>query len=162
MKQKGNLWMYSLGIIAMIVVLLCFVMGIFMSEVNSLLYNIKVDLYAINKSAIISVNKGITSRQAFSYDTEAYRQYLEDMLRANYQLNENLENATGVVKRVKILEFQILKKGKKDSVTNQTIKSNTIHTVMEVTIKPIFLAEALESIFTFPLHEDVVLQEVQV
>lgn len=162
MNKKGNTFIFSIILIAMTLTILLFIIIIFMSEVNSLLYNVKLDMYSINKSAIISVNKGITSREKFSYDDEEYKKYFEKMLVANYSLDENLSNDDGIVQKVEILEYNIYQKGKKDNYTKLKVKDTTIHSVIKVKIKPIILENMLEKVFTFEIHEDVILNELKV
>ena len=157
MHKKGNVLIFSIFLIAAVLVIFLFIMLIFMSEVNAYLYNFKLDMYSINKSAIIAVNKGITSRESFSYDSKTYQEYFEEMLKKNYRLNENLENPNGVVQKVTILEYNIVKAGKKDGYTKKKLQDNTIHSVIKIKVKPIFSIKQLERLFTFEIHEDVVL-----
>lgn len=157
MCKRGNVLIFSIFLIAAVLVIFLFMMLIFISEVNAYVYNFKLDMYSINKSAIISVNKGITTRESFSFDKKTYQEYFEDMLRKNYKLNENLENSNGIIKSVKVIEYDIVKAGKKDGYTNKKLLDNTIHSVIEIKIKPIFSIKQLEKLFTFEIHEDVVL-----
>lgn len=161
MKKKGNIFIFSVFIIAAILVIFFFILLIFMSETNALLYNIKLDMYSINKSAILAVNKGITSREKFSYEEEEYRNYFEKMLKANYKLNENLENKEGAIQKVEVLQYSIEKEGKKDSYTKQKLKDNTIHSVIQVKVKPILNFAVLEKLFVFEIHEDVILNVLE-
>lgn len=157
MNNKGNVALIATIVVAIIIVILLFVILIFMGQVNSLLYNIKLDMYSINKSAIIAVNKGITSREKFSYDKKEYKEYFTKMLISNYNLNENLENKDGIVQCVRIVEYEIYPPGKRDKYTKTRQNDRVIHSVIEVRIKPIILSEYLEDTFTFEIHEDVIL-----
>ena len=157
LNKKGNVLIFSTFFVAIALVILLFILMIFVSEVNSLIYNIKLDMYSINKSAIISVNKGITSREKFSYDEKTYKDYFVKMLKANYNLDDNLKNEEGVVESVKIIEYDIYVSGEKDTYINNKVDDITIHSVIEVKIKPIILSKILENIFIFEIHEDVVL-----
>ncbi len=161
MSRKGNVLIFSIFLIAIIIIIFLFIIMVFVSEVNSLLYNIKLDMYSINKSAIISVNKGITSREQFSYDKEEYKKYLKDMLMKNYKLNENLESKDGIIQKARILEYEIYSAGKKDGYTNLKQRDTIIHSVIEVKIKPIILESILEKYFIFEIHEDVVLNTIK-
>ena len=124
MCKRGNVLIFSIFLIAAVLVIFLFMMLIFISEVNAYVYNFKLDMYSINKSAIISVNKGITTRESFSFDKKTYQEYFEEMLRKNYKLNENLENSNGIIKSVKILEYDILKSGKKDGNGKADLRSD--------------------------------------
>lgn len=161
-NNKGNVFIFSVFFIALVLVIFLFTILIFISEVNSMLYNIKLDMYSINKSAIISVNKGITSRQNFSYDKKTYEEYFVKMLRTNYKLNENLENAEGIVQKVNVIEYDIYSKGEKDSYQKAKVNDTTIHSVIEVKIKPIICSNLLKDIFIFEIHEDVTLNMLSV
>ena len=154
--------MFSTFFVAMILVIFLFIILIFTSEVNSMLYNIKLDMYSINKSAVIAVNKGITSREKFSYDRKTYEEYFKKMLITNYKLNENLENKEGLIQQVKIIEYDIYEIGKRDKYSNKKVNDITIHSVVEVKIKPIILDSFLEDVFIFELHEDVALNTVAI
>lgn len=157
MQKKGNILIFSVFLIAVILILFLFIMLIFIGEINAYLYNIKLDMYSINKSAIIAVNKGITSREKFSYDSKVYQEYFEEMLKKNYQLDENLENSKGLIQKVEIIEYSIIQNARKDNYTKKKLKGNNIHSVIEVKIKPIFALKQLENLFTFEIHEDVAL-----
>lgn len=161
-NKKGNILIFSTFFIAVILVILLFTIIIFISQINSLLYNIKLDMYSINKSAIISVNKGITSRGEFSYDEKEFEEHFQKMIQANYGLNEELKNEDGLVQKVNIKEYKIYTKGKRDNYTKKRLKDTTIHSVIEVKIKPIVFEDMLENLFIFEIHEDVILNELEV
>ena len=157
MDKRGNILIFSTFLVAIVVVIFLFILMIFISETNSLLYNIKLDMYSINKSAVISVNKGITSREKFSYDEKTYEDYFVKMLKVNYNLDDNLQSKDGLVEAVKIIEYDIYMSGEKDTYINNKVDDITIHSVIEVKIKPIILSKLLENVFVFEIHEDVVL-----
>ena len=161
MNKNGNILLFSTFFIAILLIIFLFIIMVFISQVNSLLYNIKLDMYSINKSAIISVNKGITSRNYFSYDKEEYKEYLKNMLMKNYKLDEKLENKNGIIQKATILEYEIYSAGKKDKYSNSKVKDTTIHSVIEVKVKPIILESILEKYFVFEIHEDVVLNTIK-
>ena len=161
MNKKGNVLIFSIFFIAIILVIMLFTLIIFISQTNALLYNIKLDMYSINKSAIISVNKGITSRKSFSYDENEFEKYFVKMIKVNYGLNDELKNEDGIVESVKIKEYKIYTKGKKDSYTKERLKNTTIHSVIEVKIKPILFKNTFKELFIFEIHEDVILNELR-
>lgn len=162
MNKNGNVFIISTLFIAGILTIFLFIIMIFISEVNSILYNVKLDMYSINKSAIISVNKGVTSREKFSYDKKTYLEYFKNLLVKNYNLDKELKNETGIIKEVKIIEYDIYQAGKKDKYSNQKLNDTTIHSVIEVKVKPIILEELLQELFTFEIHEDVVLNKINI
>ena len=161
MKNKGNAFIISIFFVIIIIFIFAFIMATYVSEVNSLLYNIKLDLYSINKSAIIAVNKTSTSLGQFSYSKNDFELYLKKVLKSNYNLNEKLENESGLVQKVEVVDHIIYKINQKDSITKYKVVSPTIHTVIKVKIKPLLLANFLPDIFTFYIHEDVILDELK-
>ena len=154
-NQKGNILVISIIFIAMILIIFIFVLGIFVSHINSILYNLKLDMYSMNRSAIISVNKNKANIDYFSYDKKSYQNEFTKVLKQNYKLKEDLTNPEKLITSIKIKEYTIYEKGKKDNYTNKKCDDRVIHTVLEVKIKPIILASFFEDIFTFTIHEDV-------
>lgn len=161
-SKKGNVFIISIFFVAVVICVFAFIMVIFIGETNSLLHNIKLDMYSINKSAIVSVNKGITSREQFNYDKKDLQKHFEELLKANYNLNSDFKNKDGLVREIEIIEYDILKKGKKDNYSNVKLKNNTVHSVIKVRVRPIFMEDTLKDVFTFYIHEDVALNELVV
>lgn len=159
-NHKGNSFIISIFIIAIVITIFILVVAIYFGIMNSTIYNIKLDMYSVNKSAILAVNKGITSRKGFSYDIKDYRKYFENQLKTTYNLNDNLENKDGLVQKIEIIEYSILEKGKKDKVTNKKCDGNVIHTHIRVKLKPLILAELIEDSLNFDIHEDVTLNKL--
>lgn len=153
--KKGNVLIIAVIFIAICIVIILFIATIFMSHVNSILYNLKLEMYSINKSAIIAVNKYLTSIDRFSYNKKSYREYFENAIKDSYDLDDNFKNPDKLITAIKIIEYDIYEKGKKDSVTKKICDDRVIHTVLEVKIKPIIMRSFFEDIFTFEIHEDV-------
>ena len=160
-NQKGNILTISMIFIAIIISIFIFIIALFMSNVNSIIYGVKTDMYTINKSATISVNKNQANIDNFTYNKSEYKKYFIESLRKNYSLSENLENKTGLIKKIEIEEYEIYKIGQKDNYTKERCENQTIHTVLKVKIKPIILERLFEDIFTFKIHEDVNLNMVK-
>ena len=161
-NKKGNSVIIFICIVSVIIVLFFFLMAVYISQINSILYNIKLDMYSINKSAIVSINKGVTSREKISYDKKVYEEYFKDLLKKNYNLDNNMKNDEALIEEVEILDYDICESGKKDNYTKTKFKDTTIHSVIRVKMKPIFMREVLKDMFTFELHEDVVLNKFKV
>ena len=160
-NQNGNILTIAMIFIAIIISIFIFIIAIFMSNVNGIIYGVKTDMYTINKSAVVSVNKNQANVDKFTYSQNEYKKYFEEVLRKNYKLNENLENKNGLIEKIKIEEYKIYKKGEKDNFTKEKCDDVTIHTVVTIKIKPIILSQMLEDIFTFKIHEDVNLNMVK-
>ena len=161
-KESGEILTISLIFISIAITIMILILSVFISHVNSILYNLKVDMYALNRSAIISVNKGKSSVDDFSYNMNAYKNEFLKGLKKNYSLNDNLENDDKLISRIKIIEYKIYETGEKDSYTNIRCNNRVVHTILEVKIKPIILKKFFENIFVFTVHEDVVLNSMKV
>lgn len=159
-NKNGEVLTISMIFIAIALTIFVFITTIFMSNINSILYNFKVDMYSLNRSAIISINKTTTSIDDFSYNSNAYRKEFIEGLKKNYELDENLENKDKLINKIEIIEYEIYEDNKRDSYTNKRCDGRTLHTVLRLKIKPIILKDFFENIFTFTIHEDVTLNSM--
>ena len=158
--ERGNMLIIATIFMAIILTILIFAVVIFMSHVNNTLYNVKLDMYSIARSGIISVNKHQANVGNFKYDTKTYKKEFEKSLKENYKLNEDFENEEKLISKIKIVEYKIYKKGEKDNFTKSRADDRTLHIVLEVKLKPIIFKKLLEKIFIFKIHEDVNLNVV--
>ena len=141
--------------------ILIFVFSVFMSHVNTILYNLKIDMYSLNRSAVIAVNKYKSSIDAFSYDKDAYKTEFIKGLKNNYELNDSLENKDKLINKVEIIEYEVYSSNQKDSFTNKKSGTRVLHTVLKVKISPIIMKNFFEDIFIFTIHEDVALDSMK-
>ena len=160
MNNKGNIILIGTIFVALALVVFTFIIAIFMSHINSVLYSVKLDMYSMNKSAIIAVNKNITNIDNFSYSKEAYKEEFLKLLKSNYELNDNFSNDKKLITHIDVEEYEIHKKNKRDAYTRKRTNNRVIHTVLKVKVRPIILKEFLENIFVFTVHEDVNLNMV--
>lgn len=158
--ERGNTLIIATIFMAIILTILIFAVVIFMSHVNNTLYNVKLDMYSIARSGIISVNKNQANVGNFKYDTKTYKKEFEKSLKENYKLNEEFENEEKLISKIKIVEYKIYKKGEKDNFTKSRADDRTLHIVLEVKLRPIIFRKLLEKIFIFKIHEDVNLNVV--
>ena len=158
--ERGNTFIIATIFMAIILTILIFAVVIFMSHVNNTLYNVKLDMYSIARSGIISVNKNQANVGNFKYDTKTYKKEFEKSLKENYKLNEEFENEEKLISKIKIVEYKIYKKGEKDNFTKSRADDRTLHIVLEVKLRPIIFRKLLEKIFIFKIHEDVNLNVV--
>lgn len=158
--ERGNTLIIATIFMAIILTILIFAVVIFMSHVNNTLYNVKLDMYSIARSGIISVNKNQANVGNFKYDTKTYKKEFEKSLKENYKLNEDFENEEKLISKIKIVEYKIYKKGEKDNFTKSRADDRTLHIVLEVKLRPIIFRKLLEKIFIFKIHEDVNLNVV--
>lgn len=161
-NNNGEILTISLIFIGLIMIIFVFSMAIFMSHVNTILYNLKLDMYSLNRSAIIAVNKYKTSVDDFSYDIQTYKSEFIKGLKENYELDKELENEEKLITKVEVIEYTIYEENQKDSYTKNRTDSRVLHTVLKVRIRPIILRDLLESIFVFTIHEDVTLNSMKV
>ena len=154
-KQNGNVVVISMIFIAITIAIFMFIIAVFMSNVNGILYGVKTDMYLINKSAVIAVNKNYANVDNFTYNQKEYKKYFKESLIKNYDLNDNLENKDKLIKKIIIEDYKIYKKGTKDEYTGEKCDDITIHSVITIKIKSIILSKVLEDVFTFKIHEDV-------
>ena len=154
-NQKGEISTIILIYFAILMTILLLVMAVFMGIINSMLHQIKTDMYLINRSAVISINKNQANKDKFSYDKNDFKKYFKENIKKNYKLNDELQNPNGIIQKVVIKEYEIYTENKKDGYTGKKVLDQTIHAVIEVKVKPLILEKQLEKIFTFDVHEDV-------
>lgn len=160
--NDGNILIVAVFMVAIFVIILLFIATLFMNHVNSILYTFKLEMYSINRSALFAVNKGRSSIDDFSYNKNAYKKYFESELKKEYDLDKEFKNKDKLIKSVEIIEYEIFSKKDKDTYTNKKCENQVIHTVVKLKIRPIIMSELLENIFTFVIHEDVNLNELNV
>ena len=154
-SKNGNVLMISLIMIAIAITIFLFFFFFFMSHINSILYRVKLDMYSMNRSAIVAVNKNKASVDDFSYDTKTYYQEFISLLKRNYDLDNELKNQQKLISSIEVKEYEIYEAQRKDNFSGSRSDNRVIHTVLKVKIKPIILSDFLENIFTFDAHEDV-------
>mgnify|MGYP004516201309 FL=1 len=155
MNNKGNVLIIGIVFVAIAIVIFTFVIAVFMSHINSVLYSVKLDMYSMNKSAVIAVNKNKANTDRFSYNKNAYKDEFVKLLIKNYELDDNFSNEDKLITHISIEEYEVYNKNKKDNFTKKRCDDRTIHTVLKVKVRPIILKEFLEDIFCFTIHEDV-------
>lgn len=160
-NKKGNIMLVAVLFVTVILIIFVFIISIFVSQVNNTLYRIKTEMYSINRNGIIAVNKNIASTGKLSYSEKEYQKYFVNSLKENYDLDENLKNDDGLIEKINIKEYKILKKKTKDSYTKDILENVTLHTVVEVEIKPIIMKDVLDKVFIFDIHEDVAMNGVK-
>lgn len=159
-NQNGEILSIAMIFVAIVIIIFAFIIAIFMNHINSILYNFKLDMYMLNRSAIISINKIEGSIDKFSYNKKSYEEEFLKLMKHNYELDENLENNNKLISKIEIVEYDIYEDNEKDSYTNKRCDGRVLHTVINLKIKPIILRSVLEPFFTFTIHEDVALNSM--
>lgn len=151
----------SILFIMAILIIFVFIMSVFIGQVNNMIYRIKTEMYMINRDGIIAVNKNIANQGKISYSEKEYKKQFVKSLQKNYNLDENLESNTGLIEKIRIKEYKILKENQRDTFTKKKVEDVTLHTVIELEVKPIIMPGILDEVFIFDVHEDVVLNGVK-
>lgn len=160
-NKKGNIMLVSILFIMAILIIFVFIMSVFIGQVNNMIYRIKTEMYMINRDGIIAVNKNIANQGKISYSEKEYKKQFVKSLQKNYNLDENLESNTGLIEKIRIKEYKILKENQRDTFTKKKVEDVTLHTVIELEVKPIIMPGILDEVFIFDVHEDVVLNGVK-
>lgn len=151
----------SILFVMAILIIFVFIMSVFIGQVNNMIYRVKTEMYMFNRDGIIAVNKNIANQGKVSYSEKEYKKQFIKSLQKNYKLDENLESDTGLIEKIRIKEYKILKENQKDTFTKKKVGDVTLHTVIELEVKPIIMPEILDEVFIFDVHEDVVLNGVK-
>lgn len=138
-----------------LVLLLLFAICIMYINVYSIVYNYKMDLYNLNRSAILSVNKVEGKFGIYEYDKSKYMQQLVTLLRKTYNLDENLCNGSRGIEKIKILEYDIYRAGQVDNITNKIISNDVIHILTSIRYNPIIFKSLFPNDCTFKVHNDI-------
>ena len=113
MNNKGNVLIIGIVFVAIAIVIFTFVIAVFMSHINSVLYNVKLDMYSMNKSAVIAVNKNKANTDRFSYNKNTYKDEFVKLLIKNYELDDNFSNEDKLITHISIEEYEVYNKNKK-------------------------------------------------
>lgn len=155
MNKKGDINIFLMFIITMFMVLIVFITteAIFLNHINSYLHTVKLDMFMINKSACLALNRNYENQELSSINKDEYLKYFRNVLTQNYDLDNNLRNGTKLINKIDILEYEYLN----DEKTNEPKISATIG----VKIEPLVFKELLEDKFYFRIHEDVFLKRLK-
>ena len=159
-NNSGEVITASVIFLAIAIVICLLVITVFVAHINSILYNFKLEMYSLNRSAIIAVNKNKANVDNFSYNAQVYEKEFVNFLKNNYELDDNLKNKNKLISGIEIIEYKIYNARSKDSFSKKNLQDRTIHVVLRVKIKPIILKKLFENIFVFTIHEDVALNSM--
>ena len=159
-NNSGEVITASVIFLAIAIVICLLVITVFVAHINSILYNFKLEMYSLNRSAIIAVNKNKANVDNFSYNAQVYEKEFVNLLKSNYELDDNLKNKNKLISGIEIIEYKIYNARSKDSFSKKNLQDRTIHVVLRVKIKPIILKKLFDNIFVFTIHEDVALNSM--
>lgn len=157
MNKKGYLSAYILiiTIVFILIIIILFSSLMFFTNIYSVVYNYKIDLYNLNIKSIITINKNKGSYGDYIYNKEEYLKLFKDDLKKIYNLNDSLENGNKFITKIDIIEYEIYKKGVKDSITGKEINDDTIHVVSNITFNPIVFKFIFREGCKFKVHNDI-------
>lgn len=156
-SKSGEISVVIIALTVLFILVFLMVFGVCITYINmySIVYNYKMDLYNLNKSAIMSVNKVEGKFGIYEYNKDRYEEKFLELLKIAYNLNEELKNGNRYIQEVKILEYNIYKSGDVDSCTNKKINEDTIHVVTSITYNPIIFKKLFPNNCTFTIHNDI-------
>ena len=137
-----------------------FAAAVFISHVNSLLYTVKVDMFVINRAAIIALNREIGKKGGSNISRDDYYKYFKKVLQYNYNLDDNLKGGNRFIEQIDILQYEYYTNTVVDNVTGKTINEPTIHAEIGVKVTPIVFKSTFENIFYFRVHQDVKINRI--
>ena len=72
-NNSGEIITVSTIFFAIAITIFLLVITIFVAHINSILYNFKIEMYSVNRSAIIAVNKNKANVDDFAYNEQVYK-----------------------------------------------------------------------------------------
>ncbi len=141
------------GFVVMFIFL--FSIAVLVSHINAIMYTVKVDMFAINRAAVIALNKEVEKGNVSSVDRDDYYIYFKKVLQYNYKLDENLEAGSRLIEKIDILQYEYYTDSTEDDVTGKPIDEPTIHAQIGVRVKPIVFRSIFSELFYFRIHQDV-------
>lgn len=160
--RRGDISIYIIMIVIISIIILVVFFGsiILLINVYIVVYDYKINLYNLNKNAVMSVNNIKGSYGIYEYDKAQYLQEFKKSLIKQYVVDEELKNGKKNILKIDILEYEIYKKDDIDSITNKSMKNNTIHVITNIKYKPIIFSFLFKEGITFKVHNDISIKEV--
>ena len=156
-RKSGTISIVIIALSGLFVIVLLVMFAVCIMYINmySIVYNYKMDLYNLNRSAIISINKSEGKFGIYEYNKQEYQNLFLELLKKTYNLNDELKNGDRYIEKVEILEYEIYTSGNIDSVTGKRINSDIIHVVTSITYNPIIFKSLFPDNCTFVVHNDI-------
>jgi hypothetical protein len=143
-----------------VMILLLFAAAVFVSHLNSLLYTIKVDMFTINRSAILALNRETEKGNIDSIDRNSYYNYFKKVLQYNYNLDSDLRSGNKFIEKIDILQYEYYSNSVVDNVSGKLLTEPTIHTEIGVKVTPIVFGDIFADLFYIHIHQDVKVKRV--
>jgi len=148
-KGETNLLLVVITAGFMAVLIFLFAAAVLVNHINSIMYTVKVDMFLINRAAIIALNKDAEGKDLNDINHEECLKFFKQALQQNYGLDENLENGNKLIERIDILSYSY-------DTTNQP----AIKTEIGVKVSPMVFRHAFKDIFYFKIKQSVKVEKV--
>lgn len=143
-KGEANMLLVVVTAGFICVVIFFFANAILLNHINSIMYTVKVDMFLLNRSAVMALNKNLLGKDIDSISMEDYLGEFKKGLRQNYGLNEELEGGNKLIQKIDILKYEY-----------DTSDRPTIRTEIGVKVEPLVFKAALKDVFYYKIKQDV-------
>ena len=154
LNKGSTLFTILLVILLTMVLFTFFAIIVFKNSVNLTLHNLKNDLYLIGKNSLFSLERYVMGEDIEEIDEDYLKHYVKEEIKFVWDVDYKLDNGSGVIKSVDILELEALNEDEKDPVSGKKVDCLTVHLVLGVKVKPIIFNQLIEDKSYFKLHED--------
>jgi len=131
------------------VLVFLFAASVLVNHINSIMYTIKVDMFMINRAAIIALNKDAEGKDLKDISREDYLKFFKQALEQNYGLDQSLQSGNKLIEKIEILSYEY-------DTTNEPM----IKTEIGVKVSPIVFRQAFQDIFYFKIKQNVKVEKV--
>lgn len=143
-KGETNLLLIIITAGFVTVLIFLFAAAILVSHINSIMYTVKVDMFVINRAAILALNKDAEGKDLNDISREEYLKFFKEALKQNYGLDEELTGGNKLIEKIDIISYDY-----------DTTKETVIKTEIGVKVSPIVFREAFKDIFYFKIKQNV-------
>lgn len=160
-REKGSI-IFPVGVMVFLILIFMFIFFIVVSKstVNMVLHEIRSDLYLINQNAIFAIQKDLMGEDISCLYEDELEDLISDGIKNAWDLNNSLKNGQGLIKEAKIKNVFVLEEGDLDPVDKELKDSLTVHTVINVKIKPVIFESLLKDKSEFEFHTDLRIDKI--
>ena len=156
-NRKGDVSIFIIAITVLIIIMAILMFAVCIMNINMycIVYNYKMDLYTLNRNAIIAVNKVEGKYGVYKYDEEKYLKQFKELLMKTYKLDDNLSNGSKFIQNIKIKEYKVLEVNDIDPVTKKKLTKDVIHVFTTIEYMPIIFKGLFPNNCVFEVHNDI-------
>lgn len=147
MRKKGELYIISIFLFAIICLLILFSVIVSYFQINTVLLGVKDSMFSISQNAIIAYNMENLAYDVYDIDIEKLRTIINEMLLKNHiEGKSKIEN-------IEIKELYLIS-NKNECIyhTNGKFEDAILHVILKVNFIPVI---NIGTINEFTIHEDV-------